>query len=573
MSGGFLSGFAEGFVTERRRTIERQQDLDDQSFQYRMKYLTDQREKRDAKKVKETEWSRQAKDLAAQYGDPEAASSFYKELANGISYETQQKRIVEGSIQRNTNYVKPTQTVKVPSAVSMEPLDAQFPTNERVDKRIDSIDPTLRIAQPETDNEFSTLADTPDSQFVYKPANQMEVGDLDQAQYELMIAEQNKDEPAKASARLKIRAIELAETRKAQIKARAEGKSSRTYVMRDPKTGKVMSTFTGEIREDGNLWNTSNPQVDGNGNTGSIVTAEQMGQVVEISENATKEWIDLEKNFGKKSADLHEGSANFVGAMNSSKKILEILDRNPTVVSRAADAVEFARDLQGDVRAAYEIIVGKQTEIKTAMDNGDTDTARTLIAQYAGDVNDLIERAEQNSGLLSADNQKLASDKAIYDSLKTLLTFQMASANGVSGAKMSDKDFMLFEQIIGGRKRNADDVRMAISNAGQIVMTTLDAHREQINRDPSVRGFKMRNGFDPGIEVPRVGDLLVEMGREDLADTLGLISGKQEIDKATAAASAQQSSQEQGLQPGTIEDGFEYLGGDPSDQKNWKKVK
>lgn len=563
MAGGFLSGFAEGYLTERKRRTEREQDLEDQSFQYRMKYLTDQREKRDAKKLKEVELSKKAKSLAEMAGDPDFASTAYKELSNDVSYETLQKRIQDGMYQKNPNYVAPTKTVKVPEAVSMEPYDSQFPANEKINKRIDAIDPTLRIPKVE-DNNYTTIAQDDGNPYLFKPKEQ-KIGDYDQAQYELLKAKESNDPAAMREAETKLKAHEIALTREAAIKARAEGKSAKIYIMKD-KNGRMTSTFTGEIR-DGNLWNTSVPTVDGYGNTGKIVSAEDMNSIQEVSPEAFEAMEKLEYEFGKQSSDLREGMSNYVGVINTSQKMISLLNQSPEVTSITASGVELARDMTEEAKIAYQVVFGKENEIKEKFKSGDMNGLEKMITEYEQDVETLVQKSSKDGGIMGASNQRIASDKAIYDSLRNLLTFQMAAANGVSGAKMSDKDFDKFWDMVGGDKRDPNDVIRAIQNSSQVVLTTIDGHRQQINNHPAVKGFQVRYGFDPGVQVPRVEDLLIDMGREDLIPTFRELTGKAEMGKINAVVGAQNSAIDKTPEAGAIPSGdIDILKANPSDE-------
>lgn len=121
---------------------------------------------------------------------------------------------------------------------------------------------------------------------------------------------------------------------------------------------------------------------------------------------------------------------------------------------------------------------------------------------------------------------------------------------------MSDKDFDKFWQMIGGDKRDPRDVIRAIQNTSQVVLTTIDAGRQQINSHPSIKNFEPTWGFNPGIQVPRVEELLIEMGREDLIPTFRDVTSRTEIGKINAVTGAQNSSLEQ--TPVTVKSKEEY---------------
>jgi uncharacterized protein YajQ (UPF0234 family) len=535
-----------------------------------MKFLTDQREKRDAKKLKETELARQAKDVATQFGDPNAAGSFYKELTNGVSYETLQKRIADGDIQKNPDYVAPARTVKMPSAVTMEPADSQFPVNEKVNSRIDAIDPTLRQSRVEEDNGFSTLAtDDPNSAFIYKPNNQVELQPYEDVIYELELAKREKNPEAIRSAELKRKSHEIALTREAAIKAQQEGKNTKTFILKD-KYGNVQSTFAGEKREDGNLYNIY---------TDEIVDVEDPKMLQQINPDSLEAWTKLSTEVGKESSDLKEGLSNYVSSIDTSKKMFEILGRSPEVTTYTASGVELARDLVGEAQTAYQVMFGKEQEIKSRIESRNVEGIEKLISEYEEDVQTFIQKSESEGGVMGASNQRIARDKAIYDSLRNALTFQMAAANGLSASKMTDADFKRFWDMIGGDKRDPNDVIRNVQNTSQMVLTKIDSQSRRFNKHPSITTFVTQWGFNPGVGLPRVEQMLIEDERPDLIDTFKMLRGDMEMRRLNAASAAQDQmpveSEQQvpsGPQAGDVIDGYEFRGGDPGDQNNWKKV-
>lgn len=548
----FLSGFAEGFINERNKVRDRRNEVDDMQFQYRMKYLTDQREKRDKKKLEETKWAQEAKDLAAQFGNPDAAASFYKERANGVEYTTLQKRIAEGAIQENSNWTAPTQKIKIPTGVSMteEPLDAQFPKNERVDKMIDQADPTLRKPVQSEQNEFSTLIDEPNSQFIYKPKNEIEVGDYDDAVYQREVARKNGDIAGVEAADLKIRSHEMALTRKAFIEAREKDKGTKLYVVKDSKGKMLSSPFTGEERPDG-FWNTSVPTRDANGNRGKIVNIEEGQELMEIRPDTFEVLEKLTNNFSKSAAKVNEGQSYAISALGSARGMIQILNETPEVTTDVAGAAEWARDLTAEVKTAYDLVANGEAEIDAAFAANDANAVQNLIHEQIKNVKDLEERAMSGTGLMGPRNQRIASNKAVYRSLARLYTYQIAAANGISAAKMSDKDFTIFSEISGGEKKNRDDVLRAIQNSYVGIMNNLDAMKSPINNSREIALFKEWYGLDPGLEIPRIGQQLMDMQfegeggeerRAGLLATLKEISGKQEMGKLRAVSDARRNS-------------------------------
>ena len=530
----FLSGFAEGFIAERDKVRNRKNELDDQSFQYRMKFLTDQREKRDSKKLKETELAKKAQYLAQKMGDPNFAKTAYNEMVLGNISETElEDRILKGYYKKNDKYVTPTTTMKVPVGVTMDAAESDpynaFPKNEAVDARIDAIDPTLR--QPitaENNNSMFSDSDANNNEYVYKPSNEFDAGSLPDVQLEILKAEEANDPKRLREAQQKMKAHQIVMTMQENAKARATGANINTYVILD-ENGRAVSTFAGE--QDGeNLWNKT---------TNQIVPISQRAKLVMTNENALKEWAALDKNFGTKSADLRQATASYTASLETTQKIVNLLGKNQNVATMTGSVARVAADLEGEAKAAYELFQQQKSDLQAKVDNGVVPTEQE-VAGLNKTIEDLLQKTETPDGLLGKQVHSLGRDAAQYDALMTALVYQMASSNGLTMAKASDFDVKQFKKMVGADRVNPSDIFAAMKNMHQSVVTKLDSERTMFNKQPSITNFKTRWGFDPNVEVPRVEQLLKEQGKEGLIETFRQMNGDAQWERLNAVKQAQE---------------------------------
>jgi hypothetical protein len=585
----FLSGFAQAFNAARARTEEQNADQENLIFKYKMDNLMQMKEKREKRKAEETENSKKAQDLAGQLGDPDSASVFYKELSNGVSYETVQKRIVEGSYQKNENWKTPTQTVKVPTAVTMT-YDAEAnPTApeqkglfaqgkqraydrqmESVNKRIDQIDPTLRTESIE-DTGQTTTTDDANTKYVLKPKNEYKIGDYGDALWELNQAKQSGDPKRVREAQDKVEIHQRIMTEKAKSEAIAQGKNVSTYLSIN-EDGTIGAQLPGELRDDG-LYNVVDP----------TRPQKVSGPVIRMSDDDVKRLNQLTDDFGKQSKDYNAASQAFVGALDSSQKMAQILHDDPDAATMSSKGLGLIESLSGEVQAAYKAISDMENNINSRLESGKTDGIEKDIADHAMAVEKFIDR-----GVLSDKNQSKVVNAAKFRSLQMQTAYQIAQATSTDG-KVSNQDVANALEIIGS---NSDPKQIipVLNSQMQGAFLKLQSVQDQLNNNPSVADFENRyrlpNGkkIDTGLRGRRIGQQIDAMNipperKVALHQYLkqvnsGYVQGQAETKQSL---DAQQQPDEFGMVPGQTYPGkggkmYKYLGGGRN-PKNFEEVK
>lgn len=547
----FLEGFAQGFNDSYNRRKDREAEKENTMFKYQMEGLLKNKELRQKKKLEETQWMNQAKDLSGQLGDTEASTMFYKELANGVSYETLQKRLLEGQYEKNLDYKAPTQTVKIPSGVSTastltektpEVVEAsggglkgilergkarnESAMQDRVNKQIDELDPELRQYSQMEDEETPTM-DYSNSPYKLKN-NEMKIGDYADSLYKLRMAQQKGDPEAIRKAQTEVEVHQTVMAEKAMADAKAQGKNVGQYFMVG-QDGTIEGIIAGETRvnqETGRteVWNISDPRQEQTvqGELRQITDDKMMGR-----------YTSLVTDFGKKSKEYNDASASFITAVDSSNKIVELLNKNPGVAAGGvASGVALLGRLEGEAKTAYAVLYDLEQEIKTQVQEGNMEGIEAKVAKYVEEANSFAQKSFMTEGM-----QNLAVDKAKYDSLRIAVAYQFAVASGVSNGRMSNQDFENNYERIGGNKP-ANQVIDALKLTGQESFVRLDSVRNSLANDPSIKTFERDYRLKTGLAPKRIGDQLAEMGRADLMPYIGALNSQNEVGKRVAAETA-----------------------------------
>lgn len=508
----FLSGFAQAFNQARARTEEQNAEQENTLFRYKMDNLMEQRKKREAKSAKETENAKAAKDLAAQMGDPDSAGMFYKEISNGVDYTELQKRVANGDYQKNTSYKAPTQTIKIPSGVSPEIVQYDTDANpmqpeqkglfaqgkqrsydrmmDNVNKKIDQIDPGLRSGPAET-NEFSTTTEDSNSKYQYKPKNTYKLGDYGDARYKLLKAEQSGDPVAIREAQDEIKIHQRIATEKATLEAHANGKDASTYVSINPD-GTIGAQFTGERREDG-IYNISNEN-------------EQLvsGPIRRMEKEDIDRLNKLEDDVGKASGDHYSASTNFIGALDSTQKMAQILSNDPDAATTSSNVLNTINNLSGEAQAAFKALADMENSINVKVQSGNLEGIEKDMADYTKAATEFT-----SGGFLSAGNQVKALNAAKFRSLQMKSAYAIAQANASDG-KVSKNDLDNAMQIIG-KSVDPKIIMQTINQQMQGAFLKLASSQRQLDNNPSVIGFEKRIGLKTGLRPKRIGDQIMEM--------------------------------------------------------------
>jgi hypothetical protein len=507
----FLSGFASAFNAARARTEEQKADQENLIFKYKMDNLMEQKTKRDAKKAKETEAAKKAQDLAGQMGDPNSASIFYKELSNGVDYETLQKRVVSGDYQKNPNYKEPTRTIKMPNAVTnvqydtdVNPMAPKEGDNllakgakvqyqgmmKSVNDKIDSIDPTLRSG-PADEDQFSTTADDANSLYTYKPKDTYKIGDYADSLNKLRIAQESKDPKAIREAQEEVKIQQRVRSETALDQAHANGKDASTYFSLN-SDGSIGSQFTGERRADG-IYNIS-------GNEPQLVS----GPVRRMEPEDVQRFNKLNDDYGKQSGDWNGASTNFISALDSSQKMVEILGHDRTAATTASNLAGVAQNLQGEARSAFEVLANLETKINADVQSGKLDSIEKDMAAYGEEAKKFVD-----SGFMGAANQQKALNAAKYRSLQMSTAYAIAQANATDG-KVSKNDIDNAMQIIG-KSVDADIIIPTLNQQMQGAFLKLASGQRQLEQNPAVINFEKLTGVKTGLRPTRIGDQIDQL--------------------------------------------------------------
>lgn len=625
---GFASGFAQGFVRARERTEDRQAEQENTLFKYKMENLMQYKTKREKKKEQETEYARQAKELAAQMGDPDFAPIAHQELRNGVGYETLQKRMQDGSYQTNPDYKTPERVVKVPSAVS-EPLntnpsapinmsatpnnpvevasiDPVAPVNaapstfntpigasiaagkanraakmeEKVNKRIGEIDPSLLTQADEDDGDSTTLT-AENSKYVFKPKNEMKVGDYVDVQYELDKAIESKDPVKIRDAQMKLDAHNKYLTAKSLSDARANGKNIQPYIEVN-EDGTLGRQFAGEV-QNGVLWDRNNP-MDSN--------KKAPANFIRMDEDTLKRYNTLQDNFAKQSADYKIQGSAMVSAIDSAARLSDLLHKDKGAPTYTAKGLALAKQLGTELETGYSALWTIEQEIDSKIQKGDTEGLEGMIAAHARQADEFYKQA-----LLSPTNNQRAKNAALYQTLKMSAAYNLAQANSGEG-KLSDQDIRnSVNQITGGREE-ADSIQIGLASVTKAAYLKLRTQADAINSNEAIAGFERQlGGIKTGLRVDDLATMVKKstyskQEKDMLLQYIGGLEGQyQEDDTRNRINTAQQNPETQGAQADLSEEetglpevkskeerdklppGTEYLIRDPNTNQMIKKRK
>ncbi|QIG69912.1 hypothetical protein F67_I3_11_086 [Rhizobium phage RHph_I3_11] len=517
----FLSGFAQAFNQARARTEEQNAEQENTLFRYKMDNLMEQRKKREAKSAKETENAKAAKDLAAQMGDPDSAGMFYKEISNGVDYTELQKRVANGDYQKNTSYKAPTQTIKMPSGVAPETVQYDTDANpmqpeqkglfaqgkqrsydrmmDNVNKKIDQIDPSLRSGPADT-SEFSTTTEDANSKYQYKPKNTYKLGDYGDALFKLSKAQQSGDPVAIREAQDEVKIHQRILSEKAAAEAKAQGKNVSKYFSINPDNS-IGAQFAGERRDDGSLYNVSNP------NGEQLVS----GPVRLMDDKDIERYNKLVDDFGKKSDDYNAAATNFIGALDSSQKMAQILHDDPDAATTSSNVLNTLNNLSGEAQAAFKALNDMENSINAKAQSGNLEGIEKDIADYNKAAQKFV-----GSGFLSQGNQNKALNAAKFRSLQMQSAYAIAQANA-SDNKVSKNDLDNAMQIIG-KSVEPKVIMQTVNQQMNGAFLKLASVQNTLDKNPSVVDFENRmrdpvtgKPLKTGLRGKRIGDQIQEM--------------------------------------------------------------
>lgn len=516
----FLSGFAEGFTNERNRRLDREAQKEDIAFKYKFDALREKKTKWEEKKAKESQMAKQAAMVAEAVGDREFAGVAMEHLSAGVSFDSLLEDARKGKFQRDPNATN-TKTVDVASTAmpsydslmeTTKPTTAMpegvemsenqevapkrkwyepTPIDEKVDARIDEIDPEIRKASKEYDSFTPKPVDT--GGWLYKDDTKVKVGTPAEALFELDQARIDGD-PAKIKvAQMKV-AAHTAVARLTRVVKPDEG----DYAIVD-ENGNLESFFIGRLDIDPDnpgqerVFNVS----DGNP---SLVTT----RFKKISPEVMKEYSKVSASVGDRVEKYTLKTAAYAKALDTVSQIDQVLARNPQAAKKVSEVAVIVRSVGQEVEGLFSIIQNQTEEGKQSLEQGNLEGAEASAKAIEDSV----------TGLLSKPNRTLAEDAVLLEGLRVSQAFQLAAANGQTGQGVSTKDYENFYKMGGGTDK--DSIRKAaLSNLTQI-FTGIESERIQLDSNPEIKSLDKRLGFKSGLRAPRIGDMLIEQGRENL---------------------------------------------------------
>jgi hypothetical protein len=550
----FLSGFAKGFIDARKDRMDREADTENQQFKYKMDSLMQMREKREAKSLKEKEMSDQAKGLSDQFGDPNFAPVAMQELKLGVSAETVQERLANGYYTKNTSYKPPTQTLKVPAAVSMkfdEGMDDTQSTGtgmlargeavnkqrgmDKVNARIDAIDPSLRQGMVDQDTTSATTDEASNFAYKYTPKNQVKLGSYEDALYAQQKARDSNDPTALREANEKVKIWERVNTENTVNQAKARGKNVNTYLSLSDD-GTIQSQLPGEVRPNGDgtasVWNISDP----------TNPQKASGRVRQMNPDDMDRYNKITDEFGKKAADYKTSAGAYVSALDSSQRMAQILHNDRGAATYASKGLGLVKELQGEAQSAYQAINGLETQITEKASSGKLDGIEKDISDHAKAVEEFVKNS-----MLTPGNQQKAVNAALYESLKMQTAYQVAQATSTDG-KVSNNDLNNAISIIGGSS-DPDQIIPKLNSQMQGAFLKLQSAQSNLNSNESVAQFEQLYGVKTGLKGERIGDMIMKMDIPDEQKQL-LMRYQSEITKIDQKGQAQvQQSLDEQKQP------------------------
>jgi hypothetical protein len=550
----FLSGFAKGFIDARKDRMDREADTENQQFKYKMDSLMQMREKREAKSLKEKEMSDQAKGLSDQFGDPNFAPVAMQELKLGVSAETVQERLANGYYTKNTSYKPPTQTLKVPAAVSMKfdaGMDDTQPTGtgmlargeavnkqrgmDKVNARIDAIDPSLRQGMVDQDTTSATTDEASNFAYKYTPKNQVKLGSYEDALYAQQKAKDSNDPVALREANTKVKIWERVNTENTINQAKARGKNSSTFLSIGDD-GVIKSQLPGEVRDNGDgtksVWNIADPQNE----------QQVSGRVRVMNKDDMDRYNAVTDQFSKKSDDYKVAAGAYVSALDSSQRMAQILHNDRGAATYASKGLGLVAELQGEAQAAYQSINGLETTINEKAASGKLDGIEKDIADHAKAVDEFVKNSMMTPG-----NQQKVVNAAMYNSLKMQTAYQVAQATSTDG-KVSNNDLNNAMQIIGNSS-DPDQILPALNTQMQGAFLKLTSAQTALESNDTIKNFERDYQLKTGLRPDRVGDMIMKSNLPD-EQKRNLLNYQNEINKVHQAGQAQvnQSVQEQQVQ-------------------------
>lgn len=187
-------------------------------------------------------------------------------------------------------------------------------------------------------------------------------------------------------------------------------------------------------------------------------------------------------------------------------------------------------------------------------------SASALVQLFGGNdvVNKEVDQARQelmSSGLGQLIPELYDPALPAIDILGGLMVYQGAAAlAGQEGRGVSDKDVQFWRQMLGDPK--------GLFESAQSIKTKMEIAKAVVENHKALAQQYLKSGVTP---LPDDGAL----SNQALSQAIQQIAGQPGDPNLPAPTMAAAPT---AIQPGTIEDGWRFNGGDPADQNNWTQV-
>mgnify|MGYP003562615704 FL=1 len=625
---GFVKGFANGFVNERNRRLQEEKETNQMTLQYRLKDLSDQRDRARAQREKDAEIIKQAKNFGDLIGDPSIAPTAAKWFQGGGTQDGLLQEIQPGgslykkpqegiTVERRNPELDTNKGIKIPPVVANTVPVAEVPadfqgaeftptpdqqktidlgkknttawdpkTNEipvddafsKADEKIRTFAPQLLEKQAEPD--FEKI--TENSEWGWRPKTVKEkFPSLAEAADNRLKAIESGDQAALAVADRQLKALSYAINLQ-----RPEKEGMHRYAVLDNKNRFVRYiTGTPEIEPD-------NKRQVRDVDTGKYVN----GTVKYIDPEDYKQIGPVTEALAKKTTDIIVKRANFVTAADTGAKMIALSSKFDLAATRVGSMTAGVKSLLEEAKAGltlisgegeqfFESIEGRQKSLDDAVAKGDYESLKT----QAQDMRKAVDK------LMSQGIKDQAQAAVLYETYKTSLVYALAASKGETGNGLSQKDVENFRNQISGT--SPETIEAQISAALSSNFRGLKAEANGINSEGSmgVKILQDKLGFDLGLGVKRMGKFIEEQYTDDngqlspdgqavmrLFNKIENQSNPLPDSTFTPEDKAQQTQQTQQYKPDEIQEfdlgdgtmgNFRYKGGNPKDKNSWEQVK
>lgn len=570
MAGSFASGFATGFINERNRRLDAQKETDQITLKARMDALAKESDRYYEKSKKEEEQNAQAKNLAEFYKDPKLEVPIRKFLAGGRTADEFGKLYEDGQFE----FTQPTgKTVDIPNPdVAANKAKVVVPAG--VDTTVPPVDETLPM-QPklrgETEASYNTFktGQAPDTATttngVYDPAKDpaMQSGDsgdiaradktiadaglndiytkapevktdtqlndesdgswriipkaketkfksMAEEKYDYTKAVNAGDLKKAADQKYKIQLLQEDLNEQARQKAKEQGVDLQPYAIYNADGSYA---YTAYAREGAN-----GAPVNPSGDDPKPLALESGQKFQKIAPQVMEAIPKVRHEYAKDTGDYEYYSQSATQVIHYANK-MTALNNQYKDSSMTANVTGAGLDALYKIDANIEALKGALDEQQLKLTAAVNSENPSLISQQMGVYESTLQALEKRAAaaapkILSDANAKKAMDRTLYENYKTLLAYKIASVNGQSAGKMSNKDFEIAKQLIDGNADTWDAANRILRNQTQNVIANNDLRRQSLDDRVSSAINTELGGFDPGLKPKMLTQIMPREDRE-----------------------------------------------------------